>query len=43
VKFKRLSEVDVRGKRLRARLDELRVVAPAATVHAQQTLLSFDS
>jgi DNA mismatch repair protein MutS2 len=31
----REAEVDVRGKRLRARLDELRVVAPAATVHAQ--------
>jgi DNA mismatch repair protein MutS2 len=31
----REAEVDVRGKRLRARLDELRVVVPAATVHAQ--------
>jgi len=31
----REAEVDVRGKRLRARLDELRVVTPAATVHAQ--------
>jgi DNA mismatch repair protein MutS2 len=29
------AEVDVRGKRLRARLDELRVVTPAATVNAQ--------
>ena len=31
----REAEVDVRGKRLRARVDELRVVTPAATVHAQ--------
>ncbi len=31
----REAEVDVRGKRLRTRLDELRVVAPAAAVHAQ--------
>ncbi len=31
----REAEVDVRGKRLRTRLDELRVVTPAATVHAQ--------
>jgi DNA mismatch repair protein MutS2 len=31
----REAEVDVRGKRLRARLDELRVVAPAAAVQAQ--------
>jgi DNA mismatch repair protein MutS2 len=29
------AEVDVRGKRLRARLDELRVVTPAAAVNAQ--------
>ena len=29
------AEVDVRGKRLRARLDELRVVAPASAVNAQ--------
>jgi DNA mismatch repair protein MutS2 len=28
-------EVDVRGKRLRARIDELRVVAPAATLTSQ--------
>jgi DNA mismatch repair protein MutS2 len=32
----REAEVDVRGKRLRARVDELRVVTPAATVNAQQ-------
>jgi DNA mismatch repair protein MutS2 len=31
----REAEVDVRGKRLRARVDELRVVTPAATVNAQ--------
>ncbi len=31
----REAEVDVRGKRLRARLDELRVVTPAAAVSAQ--------
>jgi DNA mismatch repair protein MutS2 len=31
----REAEIDVRGKRLRARLDELRVVAPAAAVAAQ--------
>ena len=31
----REAEVDVRGKRLRARVDELRVVTRAATVHAQ--------
>jgi DNA mismatch repair protein MutS2 len=31
----REAEVDVRGKRLRARVDELRIVAPAATVSAQ--------
>jgi DNA mismatch repair protein MutS2 len=31
----REAEVDVRGKRLRARVDELRVVAPAAAVNAQ--------
>ncbi len=31
----REAEVDVRGKRLRARLDELRVVAPAAAVNSQ--------
>ena len=31
----REAEVDVRGKRLRARVDELRVVAPAASVGAQ--------
>ncbi len=31
----REAEVDVRGKRLRARVDELRVVAPAAPVGAQ--------
>lgn len=31
----REAEVDVRGKRLRTRLDELRVVTPAAAVHAQ--------
>jgi DNA mismatch repair protein MutS2 len=31
----READVDVRGKRLRARLDELRVVAPAAAVAAQ--------
>jgi DNA mismatch repair protein MutS2 len=31
----REAEVDVRGKRLRARVDELRVVIPAATVNAQ--------
>ena len=31
----REAEVDVRGKRLRARLDELRVVAPAASIAAQ--------
>lgn len=31
----REAEVDVRGKRLRARLEELRVVTPAAAVHAQ--------
>ncbi|PYR61494.1 MAG: endonuclease MutS2, partial [Acidobacteria bacterium] len=30
----REAEVDVRGKRLRARVDELRVIAPAATVTA---------
>jgi len=30
----REAEVDVRGKRLRARVDELRVIAPAATVAA---------
>ena len=30
----REAEVDVRGKRLRTRLDELRVVAPAAAVHS---------
>jgi DNA mismatch repair protein MutS2 len=29
------AEVDVRGKRLRARVDELRVVTPAAAVNAQ--------
>ena len=29
------AEVDVRGKRLRAKLDELRVVTPAATLSAQ--------
>jgi DNA mismatch repair protein MutS2 len=29
------AEIDVRGKRLRARLDELRVVTSAATLHAQ--------
>ena len=29
------AEVDVRGKRLRARVDELRVVTPAAVVNAQ--------
>jgi DNA mismatch repair protein MutS2 len=29
------AEVDVRGKRLRAKLDELRVVTPAATLQAQ--------
>ena len=31
----REAEVDVRGKRLRAKLDELRVVTPAATLSAQ--------
>jgi DNA mismatch repair protein MutS2 len=31
----REAEVDVRGKRLRARIDELRVVAPAAAVSGQ--------
>jgi DNA mismatch repair protein MutS2 len=31
----REAEVDVRGKRLRARLDELRVVTPAAALQAQ--------
>ena len=31
----REAEVDVRGKRLRARVDELRVVTPAAAVNAQ--------
>jgi DNA mismatch repair protein MutS2 len=31
------AEVDVRGKRLRARLDELRVVTPAAAVNAAPT------
>ena len=31
----REAEVDVRGKRLRARVDELRVVTPAAALHAQ--------
>jgi DNA mismatch repair protein MutS2 len=31
----REAEVDVRGKRLRARIDELRVLAPAATVTSQ--------
>jgi DNA mismatch repair protein MutS2 len=31
----REAEVDVRGKRLRARIDELRVVTPAAAVNAQ--------
>ncbi len=31
----REAEVDVRGKRLRARVDELRVVTPAAVVNAQ--------
>jgi len=31
----REAEVDVRGKRLRARVDELRVVTPATTVNAQ--------
>jgi DNA mismatch repair protein MutS2 len=31
----READVDVRGKRLRARLDELRVVAPAAVVNSQ--------
>src|SRR3954468_13351406 len=31
----REAEVDVRGKRLRARVDELRVVTPAAAVQAQ--------
>jgi DNA mismatch repair protein MutS2 len=31
----REAEVDVRGKRLRARIDELRVVVPAAAVSAQ--------
>ena len=30
----REAEVDVRGKRLRARVDELRVITPAAAVHA---------
>ena len=29
------AEVDVRGKRLRARVDELRVVTPAAALQAQ--------
>jgi DNA mismatch repair protein MutS2 len=31
----REAEVDVRGKRLRAKIDELRVVTPAATLQAQ--------
>ena len=31
----REAEVDVRGKRLRARIDELQVVTPAAAVNAQ--------